>query len=151
MQVVWQLRTCWYPLLLAWRRNPTGWIPAGCPLRATNKDFPPYLESLLVPQSIKMTPSRSNSRKKDIQKKSTSGGSTWDERIIHGLLPWRRELLGLVLFILAMITLLGLVGLTRSGLLELWTGSVRQAAGWAVFPLFLIFAALGIYQLIRRL
>ena len=57
----------------------------------------------------------------------------------------------MALFVLATITLLGLVGLTHSSLLEPWIGLWRQLAGWGAYPLFLILAGFGIYQLIRRL
>jgi len=70
---------------------------------------------------------------------------------MHQLSPWWRELIGLGIFVLATITLLGLVGLTRSTVLESWTELIRQLAGWGVYPLFIILAGFGLYQLIRRL
>ena len=75
---------------------------------------------------------------------------TWDERLIGQLLPWRRELAGLLLFAVAVITLLALLNLTQAGLLSTWTRFLRQLAGWGVFPMSLIVAALGLYLILSR-
>ena len=45
---------------------------------------------------------------------------TWDEKFINGLIPWRVEIGGLVLFAFAMITLLALPSLTEAGWLKAW-------------------------------
>jgi len=76
---------------------------------------------------------------------------TWDDRIIRGLTPWKWEIAGLLLFVMAIVTMLGFLNVTRSGLLDPWTTLLRQIAGWGVLPLCLTVALLGLYLVIRRL
>lgn len=75
---------------------------------------------------------------------------TWDERLIRRLLPWRRELAGLILFVVSVTSLLGFTGLTHSRLLAPWSDLWRQIAGWGVYPMFLILASIGVYLVFRR-
>ncbi|MDX1663519.1 MAG: DNA translocase FtsK 4TM domain-containing protein [Candidatus Promineifilaceae bacterium] len=91
------------------------------------------------------------SRSKTRSRSRSDDAITWDENLIRGLLPWRVELLGLVLFILSLLTLAALVGLLQTGWLLDWSWFWRQLAGWAVYPLFLSFAAAGLYLVVRRL
>ncbi len=91
--------------------------------------------------------SRSSSRKSPDPK---APPPTWDERLIRQLLPWQKEIAGLLLFVAAVITLLGLLDLTKSGLLAPWTRLLRQFAGWGAYPLTLIVAAAGILIVLRR-
>ncbi len=77
--------------------------------------------------------------------------STWDDRVIRQLIPWRKEILGLLIFLTAILTLLALLGLTASGLLEPWTTFLRQLAGWGIYPLVLTVAGLGLYLVISRM
>lgn len=88
----------------------------------------------------------SQSNNKEVQPQST-----WDDRLIRELIPWRREILGLLIFLAAMLTFLALLGLTASGLLEPWTTFLRRLAGWGIYPLVLIIAGLGLYLLLSRL
>ena len=78
--------------------------------------------------------------------------STWDETVINRLLPWRVELLGLLLFVVAGITLLGMSGLIspQAALVRGWFGLWRQVAGWGAFPLVISAAALGLHIVVRR-
>ncbi|UCG23876.1 MAG: hypothetical protein JSW55_17345, partial [Chloroflexota bacterium] len=75
---------------------------------------------------------------------------TWDERLIRQLLPWRRELAGLLLFVASVITFLALLNLTQTELLATWTTLLRQIAGWGVYPMCLIVAGLGLYLILAR-
>ena len=75
---------------------------------------------------------------------------TWDEKFINGLIPWRVEIGGLVLFAFAMITLLALPSLTEAGWLTAWTRLLRQVFGWGAYPLFFILAAVGLHIAIRK-
>ena len=75
---------------------------------------------------------------------------TWDERLIGQLLPWRRELAGLLLFVASAITLLALLNLSQTELLAAWTRFLRQLAGWGVYPICLIMAGLGLYLMLAR-
>ncbi len=75
---------------------------------------------------------------------------TWDEAVIRGLIPLRVEMAGLLLMILASVSLLGLLGLTGSALLDWWTGWWRQLLGWGAGVLFLGLLLVGLHLLLRR-
>ncbi len=76
------------------------------------------------------------------QRKDDKSPLTWDEWVINALLPWRKEIGGVILFMLAVITLLALPGFTEAGWLGWWTSLLRQLFGWGAYPLCLS-AALG--------
>jgi DNA segregation ATPase FtsK/SpoIIIE, S-DNA-T family len=57
---------------------------------------------------------------------------------------------GLGLFLLAMLTLLALMGLTRANWLAWWTGLLNQIFGWGAYPLFFILALVGLSVAMRR-
>ncbi len=97
-----------------------------------------------------MARSKSTSKRSD-KGKSPPAKSTWDERVIRFLVPWRREILGLIIFVVSVISLLALIGLTRSGLLAPWTELLKQIAGWGVYFLCLSGAVFGIYIMIARM
>jgi S-DNA-T family DNA segregation ATPase FtsK/SpoIIIE len=65
-------------------------------------------------------------------------------------LPWRQELVGLLLFVVAVISLLALLNLTQAGPLKGWTELLRRLAGWGVYPSILLMAALGLYLMLAR-
>jgi DNA segregation ATPase FtsK/SpoIIIE, S-DNA-T family len=83
---------------------------------------------------------RSRSKRKD-----SNPPPTWDERLINALLPWRKEIGGIILFVLAVITLLALSGFTEAGWLGWWTNLLRQLFGWGAYPLCLSAAAGGLH------
>lgn len=93
---------------------------------------------------------RSKSTSKSSQKPS-SPPPTWDEKLIKGLLPYRVELVGLLLFLVAVLTLLTLLGFTRSSWLNWWTGLLLQLFGWGAYALSLILAAAGIHLMLRKM
>lgn len=74
---------------------------------------------------------------------------TWDERLIDLLSPWWVEILGGALTFAAAITLLGLLGLSESGLLATWVRWNRQLVGWGAYPLWLSLAAAGLHIALR--
>ncbi len=84
------------------------------------------------------------------RKQAEPAAQTWDERLIGQLMPWRQEMAGLLLFVVAVISLLGLLNLTRAGPLASWTALLRRLAGWGVYPLILLVAALGLYLILDR-
>jgi DNA segregation ATPase FtsK/SpoIIIE, S-DNA-T family len=94
-----------------------------------------------------MARSRARSRSKP---KETPPPPTWDERLINALLPWRKEIGGLLLFLLAVITLLALPGFTQANWLGWWTSLLRQAFGWGAYPLCLSAAAGGLHVALGR-
>ena len=94
-----------------------------------------------------MARSKSSSNR---SKNSSSPPPTWDEQLIKSLLPYRLELVGLILFVLAVLTLLALLGITSSSWLNWWTNLLIQAFGWGAYALCLIAAAAGIYLILRK-
>jgi S-DNA-T family DNA segregation ATPase FtsK/SpoIIIE len=60
------------------------------------------------------------------------------------LTPVQRQLLGLGLFLLSIVTFLGLLGVSTGSILGWWVGFVGQCFGWVVFPLTLGLAVLGL-------
>ena len=83
---------------------------------------------------------RSRSNRKD-----NTPPPTWDERLINALMPWRKEIGGILLFVLAIVTLLALPGFTEAGWLGWWTSLLRQIFGWGAYPLCLSVAAGGLH------
>ncbi|HSM57291.1 MAG TPA: DNA translocase FtsK [Candidatus Sulfomarinibacteraceae bacterium] len=83
-------------------------------------------------------------------KQSASSSQTWDETVIQGLIPLRVEVVGLTLLVLSGITMLGLLNLTHSSLLDLWVEFCRRMLGWGVYPLFLLLGAGGAHLALRR-
>lgn len=75
---------------------------------------------------------------------------TWDEQLINKLMPYRMEMVGLLIFILAIITILALLGFTGSSWLAWWTSLLKQTFGWGVYPLFLIVAGVGVHMMLRK-
>jgi S-DNA-T family DNA segregation ATPase FtsK/SpoIIIE len=89
-------------------------------------------------------------RKRSGRTNQPTSQSTWDERVIRQLIPWQREIVGILVFLLAIVTLLGLLGLTNSKLLLPWTRLLRQFAGWGAIPLALTAALIGVFMILRR-
>ncbi|MBE2221043.1 MAG: DNA translocase FtsK 4TM domain-containing protein [Anaerolineae bacterium] len=75
---------------------------------------------------------------------------TWDEKFINSLIPWRVEIAGILFFLFAMITLLALPGVTQADWLDAWTNLLRQIFGWGTYPLFFIFALVGLLIALRK-
>jgi hypothetical protein len=96
-----------------------------------------------------MTRSKST-RKRSSRAKQTPPPATWDERVIRQLIPWQREIVGILLFLVAIVTLFGLLGLTNSGLLQPWTKLLGQFAGWGAIPLALTMSVIGVFLILRR-
>ncbi len=83
-------------------------------------------------------------------KKPPSPPPTWDEQLISKLMPYRLEMVGVLLFVLGVITLLALLGVTRSSWSVWWTGLLTQAFGWGAYALSLLVAASGIHMILRK-
>ena len=75
---------------------------------------------------------------------------TWDEKFIDGMIPWRVEIAGIVLFLFAMLTLLALPGITQADWLDAWTHLLHQVFGWGAYPLFFILALVGLLIALRK-
>lgn len=75
---------------------------------------------------------------------------SWDERLIDSVGVHRREVSGILLILLALVTLLALSGLTQGGLLGGWTRLLRQIFGWGAFAVCLFLAALGFHLALSR-
>jgi DNA segregation ATPase FtsK/SpoIIIE, S-DNA-T family len=92
---------------------------------------------------------RTSTRPKTTQR-TVEPPRTWDERLIQALLPRRSEIGGLLLLLLALMTLLALVGLAGDSWVHTWAGYWRQFIGWAAYPLWLVLGACGLYIVLRR-
>jgi S-DNA-T family DNA segregation ATPase FtsK/SpoIIIE len=75
---------------------------------------------------------------------------SWDERLVDDVVAWRREIVGLILLILGLVTLLALAGLTQASWLVWWTRLLRQVLGWGAFVVAILTAAAGLHIMIRR-
>lgn len=76
--------------------------------------------------------------------------STWDERLITMLLPWRIELVGLLCALLGLLILLSLLHLTRSAPLNWISNQLYLLAGWGAYPLALTLMVLGGHIALRQ-
>ena len=83
-------------------------------------------------------------------KKPATPPPTWDEQLIGKLMPYRLEIVGLLVFILAVITILALLDFTNSNWLTWWTGLLTQIFGWGAMALSLIAAGTGIHIMLRK-
>ena len=75
---------------------------------------------------------------------------SWDERLVDGVVARRREVGGVLLFLLALITLLALAGLTQAGWLGWWTRLLRQIFGWGAFVVCVFLGAVGLRLALGR-
>ena len=75
---------------------------------------------------------------------------SWDERLVDGVVAHRREVGGVLLFLLAAITFLALIGLTQAGWLGWWTRLLRQVFGWGALAVCVFFAAVGLRVALGR-
>ena len=81
--------------------------------------------------------------------RSSDPPATWDETLIRRLLPWRTELVGILLALLSLATLLTLSGLFQ-GWAAWWGRLWLQLAGWGAYPLFLSLTLVGAAIALRR-
>ena len=75
---------------------------------------------------------------------------TWDERLINTLLPWRIEIGGGLLFLLAMVIFFGLPGWGNAGWLDWLAKIFRQVFGWGSYVLVLSLAFGGLHIATRQ-
>ena len=91
------------------------------------------------------------------RKKSSSGRKspappppTWDERLINSLMPWRIEIVGIVLFTISSLIFLALLNLPNSACPGIWLCLLRTLFGWGAYPLLLSLAAAGLHLTLRQ-
>ena len=60
------------------------------------------------------------------------------------LTPAQRQVLGLVLFLVALVTFLGLLGVSTGSVLGWWVGAVSQAFGWVAYVVMFGLAIVGV-------
>ena len=75
---------------------------------------------------------------------------SWDERLVDSVVARRREVGGILLFLLALITLLALAGLPGAAWLGWWTRLLRQVFGWGAFVVCLFLGAVGLRVALGR-
>jgi S-DNA-T family DNA segregation ATPase FtsK/SpoIIIE len=83
-------------------------------------------------------------------RKKTPPPVTWDEKVINKFMPYRMEMAGILVFLLAIVTVLALLGITNSSWLGWWTSLLNQTFGWGAFALCLMAAAAGIHISLRK-
>lgn len=93
----------------------------------------------------------SRQRKQTAKKQPTLGQRLWNW---HGWRSWQgwrsglssaqRQIVGLGLLLLGIVTFLGLLGVSTGSVLGWWVQSVRQVSGWMAFPLALSVAVAGL-------
>ena len=93
---------------------------------------------------------RSKSSSRNSKPNSSQPPPTWDEKLINALMPFRVEIFGVLLALLAIITLMALAGLTASSWLNWWTSLLQQTFGWGAYALCFILAGAGIYLALRK-
>lgn len=97
---------------------------------------------------------RTNSKPTDTSKKKKATpdppAPSWDERLVDDLVSRRREIAGLMLFLLGLVTLLALAGLTQAGWLVWWTRLLRQILGWGAIVIAILVAAGGLHLILKR-
>ena len=76
---------------------------------------------------------------------------SWDERMVDEMIARRREVAGVLLILLSLITFFTLAGLTEAGWLTWWPRLLRQIFGWGAFIVCIVMAAVGAHLLIGRL
>ncbi|MEJ2732299.1 MAG: DNA translocase FtsK [Anaerolineae bacterium] len=82
--------------------------------------------------------------------------SLWERlRSGQGVLHWQpsqvqRQIAGLVLLLLSIVTFLGLLGISTGSVLGWWIRAVRQTFGWVVYPLSVGAAVVGLRLLWRE-
>ncbi len=75
---------------------------------------------------------------------------TWDEKLINKFMPYRVEMAGILIFLVAIVTILALFRITNSGWLNWWTSLLRQTFGWGAIAICLMLAATGIHVSLRK-
>jgi hypothetical protein len=83
-------------------------------------------------------------------RKKTPPPVTWDEKLINKFMPYRVEMAGILVFLLAIVTILALLGVTNSSWLGWWTSLLKQTFGWGAIALCLMAAAAGIHVSLRK-
>ncbi len=68
-----------------------------------------------------------------------------------GLTPTQRQFVGLGLFLLAIVTFFGLLGISTGSVLGWWVGLVSQAFGWLAIPVTIGLAVAGLRLLVPSL
>jgi S-DNA-T family DNA segregation ATPase FtsK/SpoIIIE len=89
------------------------------------------------------------SRSSKVNKRSTGQPVSLLLRLRRWFGPRQQEVLAILLLVIAVLTLLGLIGMTTGSLIDAWTRFVQQALGLGVYPLAVALAALGAWLLLR--
>jgi DNA segregation ATPase FtsK/SpoIIIE, S-DNA-T family len=111
-------------------------------------DLEPLRQAFMA--RAKSTTTRRSSSSRSKNQEPAPPPPTWDERLIQGMVPWRLELAGFLLFVLASIFFLALLGLAQSGWLSSLTNMLRQLTGWGGYPISVTVAVIGVHIMLRR-
>ena len=75
---------------------------------------------------------------------------TWDERLINSLMPWRIEIVGILLFSISFLIFLALLSLPNNACPGVWLCLFRTLFGWGAYPLLLSLSAAGLHLTLRQ-
>lgn len=100
-------------------------------------------------KSTKKTGARRRTSSGSRRKKSGKQFGPLLVRLRDSFGPRQKEVLAILLLVSAVLTLLGLAGVTTGSLIDAWTRFLRQAFGLGAWPLPVAFAALSVWLLLR--
>ena len=124
----------------------SNWLKTGQKKGADKRPAPPVAKPKPAPKRTKET-----AAPPPLPPAPESSAPTFDEKVIDALRPYKLEIVGLGLFVGAVLTELGLLGVTSSGFLQAWTSLCRQLTGWGAHALAGLFALFGLHVATRRL
>jgi S-DNA-T family DNA segregation ATPase FtsK/SpoIIIE len=67
------------------------------------------------------------------------------------MMPYRLEMAGIMMIVVAVVTVLAMLNLTQSDWLGWWTSLLDQTFGWGVYALCVLLAGLGIHLILRKI
>ena len=97
----------------------------------------------------KKTPPKEE-KEEEVVEKNNPSPSTWDERLMGRLSPFSLEIFGGVLFLLAILLLLGLPSWGNTGVMAWAVSPLRTLFGWGAYPVLATIAFGGIHIMFRR-
>jgi S-DNA-T family DNA segregation ATPase FtsK/SpoIIIE len=83
--------------------------------------------------------------------KRSSGSSDWRQKLIELIRPVQREVTGLLLLALSLITFLALFSVTSGSWSDWWATFLRASFGWGAYPVALVIGGVGSILLLGSL
>ena len=89
-------------------------------------------------------PSRASKKQPSLWQKLKGWRPSWRPRLRLELGPVQRQMLGLGLLLLVVVTLLGLLGISSGSALGWWAKAMRRTFGWVALPVVLSVGLFGL-------